>query len=91
MIFISMNRFGPLNSNHKKIFLPMKLKYEELYPTFKVTNNDYEMLNDFYQQIRRNRIKLKEEDLDDLGIIISSSGGIRVTEEFLECIANRLE
>jgi hypothetical protein len=40
--FRPMDRFGPLNDKHKKIFLPMKSKYEALYPTLKVTNNDYE-------------------------------------------------
>jgi hypothetical protein len=29
--------------------------------------------------------------LDDLGKIVSSSDEIKVTEKFLECIANRLE
>jgi hypothetical protein len=91
VMFTPMDRFGPLSADHKKIFLPMKSKYEGLYPTLKVTDNDYEMLNDFYQQIRRERIKLEKKDLDDLGDIVSSSGGIRVTEEFLECMANHLE
>jgi hypothetical protein len=85
-----MDKFGPLSDFHKKAFLPMKLKYERLH-SLKVTNNDYEMLNDFYQQIRRNGIKLDEDDLVKLGEIISSHGGIYITEEFIESIANHLE
>lgn len=85
-----MDKFGPLSDFHKKTFLPMKSKYEGLY-SLKVTDNDYEMLNDFYQQIRRNGIKLEEDDLVKLGEIISSHGGIYLTEEFLESIANNLE
>ena len=53
---------------HKKIFLSMKAKYESSSPTLKVTNNDYEMVNDLFQQIRREKIKLEKNDLDDLGI-----------------------
>ena len=91
VIFTRMDIFGPLSDKHKKIFLPMKSKYEGLYPNLKVTENDYEMLNDFYQQVRRERIRIEEKDLEDLGNIVSSSGGIQVTEEFLECILDHLE
>ena len=90
MIFRPMDKFGPLNDKNKKIFFPMKSKYEGLY-SLKVTNNDYEMLNDFYQQIRRGGFRLDKPDLDDLGNFVSSSGGIEITEESLESIADHLE
>jgi hypothetical protein len=90
VIFKPMDRFGPLKDKHKKIFFPMKSKYEGLY-SLKVTNNDYEMLNDFYQQIRRGGFKLETSDLEHLGGIVSSSGGMEITEESLESIADHLE
>ena len=66
--FRPMTRFGPLEDRHKKIFLLMKAQYESSSPTLKVTNNDYEMVNDLFQQIRREKIKLEKNDLDDLVI-----------------------
>jgi hypothetical protein len=90
VIFRPMDRFGSLKDMNKKIFFPMKSKYERLY-SLKVTNNDYEMLNDFYQQIRTGGVKLETPDLDHLGDIVSSSGGIEITEESIESIADHLE
>jgi hypothetical protein len=85
-----MDKFGPLSDFHKKTFLPMKSKYEGLH-LLKVTNNDYEMLNDFYQQIRNKGIKFEKPDLDAFGEIVASSGGIEITEESLESIADSIE
>jgi hypothetical protein len=43
------------------------------------------------KSIRGSKESLEKNDLDDLGDIVSSYGGIDVTEEFLESIANQLE
>ena len=68
----------------------MKNKYEKRYSNIRVTANDYEMLDDFLRQIRRQSIRLDKGDVTKLGDIVSSYG-ISIDEEYLESIAEHLE
>lgn len=98
VIVKKMDAFGPLKEPQKTRFLAIKNKYEARYSELKVTNNDYEMLDDFLLQIRSHDIKLdldrneddNKTDLDKLGDIVSSRG-VSIDEEFLESIARHIE
>lgn len=52
-----------LKEKDKATFLTMKKKYEERYTELKITENSFEMINDFRDKIDRQNIKLDKEDL----------------------------
>lgn len=85
----------PLDGRYKERFLEIKRKYEERY-SFKIPENDYEMLNDFVRAIRKHDARIEEGqknkkgDLDVLGDIVQHSGVV-VDEEYLESIASHIE
>jgi hypothetical protein len=96
VIIIKTDTLGALEEPQKTRFLAIKNKYEDRHPELRVTNNDYEMLDDFLLQIRRQGIKLdldkvdNKTDVERLGDIVSSRG-VSIGEEFLESIARHID
>jgi hypothetical protein len=86
----------PLKGSNKDKFLQIRRRYEKLYSCFKIPENDFQMLNKFVREIRRNDIRLeggqknKKGDLEILDDSVQYSG-IVINEEYLESIAGKIE
>lgn len=69
-----MTEIPPLDGVDKRTFLRIKRDYEKQYPVLHVSENPYEMMNDFLREISIYDIKLKQSDLDEIKAIVSRSG-----------------
>jgi hypothetical protein len=83
---IKRSVFEPLDEQHKKVLLEIKMGY----PTITITDNAWGMLDEFLRQTRRRNIRLGKDDIVKLENIVSSFG-ITIDQEFLESIAQHIE
>ena len=72
--FIKVAEIPPLDGVDKRTFLRIKGDYEKQYPVLHVSENPYEMMNDFLREISIHDIKLNQSDLDEIKATVSRSG-----------------